>query len=45
MHKPCEFRSAQALTGDNLSATIVRALRRLVEIEEGRALVGVSVDG
>jgi EXLDI family protein len=31
------FQRAQELTGDNLSATIVRALRRLVEIEEGRA--------
>ena len=31
------FERAQELTGDNLSATIVRALRRLVEIEEGRA--------
>jgi EXLDI family protein len=30
------FQRAQELTGDNLSATIVRALRRLVEIEEGR---------
>ena len=30
------FERAQELTGDNLSATIVRALRRLVEIEEGR---------
>lgn len=31
------FQRAQELTGDNLSATIVRALRRLVEVEEGRA--------
>lgn len=31
------FQRAQELTGDNLSSTIVRALRRLVEIEEGRA--------
>ena len=30
------FERAQELTGDNLSATIVRALRRLVDIEEGR---------
>ena len=31
------FQRAQEITGDNLSATIVRALRRLVEIEEGHA--------
>jgi EXLDI family protein len=31
------FTRAQELTGDNLSATIVRALRRLVQVEEGRA--------
>jgi EXLDI family protein len=30
------FQRAQELTGGNLSATISRALRRLVEVEEGR---------
>lgn len=30
------FRRAQELTGGNLSATITRALRRLVELEEGK---------
>ena len=30
------FQRAQELSGSNLSATITRALRRLVELEEGK---------
>src|SRR3954453_8784818 len=44
------FQRAQELTGGNLSAAISKALRRLVEVEEGRLegfeeiTVGVGVD-